>query len=48
MTYIQARLERNGISITKWIPIHLAVLGKVIDIRMNGEWSNGWTVVEII
>lgn len=43
--YKQCRLVKNGITEqTSWIPEEFAVNGKVIKIRENGVWDDGWVV----
>lgn len=47
--YRQCRLERkteNGVCCqVSWIPVPYCVKGKVLKLRSNGIWENGWEVI---
>lgn len=49
--YTQCRLEKDtptgGVwKHTAWIPSEFAKVGRLLDIEMDGEWSEGWRVTE--
>ena len=51
----QVKLERvhaelhheSGAIQTSWIEIGFAQVGRVLRLKQNGEWVNGWTVKEV-
>ena len=32
---------------TSWLPDKYAVLGKILDLKTRGAWSEGWRVIEV-
>lgn len=42
--YIQCRLQKENLQTVSWIPERFAVLDKIIKIKRNEEWDNGWKV----
>lgn len=45
--YRQCALERGNTYRISWIPARFAVVGKVLKLRDNGVWDNGWTVTSV-
>ncbi len=47
----QCKMERQNKDSTSvivaWIPEKFAVKGKLIDLKENGEWDRGFTVVSV-
>ncbi len=43
----QCRLERNGSTQVAYIDAALATPGRVLDIREQGVWQEGWRVQEV-
>lgn len=43
--YVQCLLVKSNRSQTSWIPAQFAKLGKVLKLRLDGVWNNGWKVV---
>lgn len=46
-TYTQCQLKKGNLRTVVWIPLEFAVLGKVLKIRDENTWDNGWIVDEI-
>lgn len=50
ITSCQCKLRKviNGFEIfqTAWIPSSKAKIGKFLKIKINGEWQDGWEVIE--
>lgn len=47
MNYVQCRLSHiNGKREMSWIPERYAVRDKVLSIKNDGFWEDGWRVVE--
>jgi hypothetical protein len=43
---IQCNLKRvNGDREVAWVPASHAVPGKYLEIKRDGEWENGWQVI---
>ena len=45
--YRQCRLQRGSQFDQAWIPEKFAQVGRVIRVKRDGEWSDGWAVVMI-
>jgi len=43
----QCKLERNGSTYSAFIDSKHAIVGKVVDIRVDGEWQRGWIVLDV-
>jgi len=46
-TYQQCELRKNNTVITTWILSKFAEKGKIVKLKVKGEWVEGWTVVTI-
>jgi hypothetical protein len=46
-TYTQCELVKEGIDSVAWIPTKFAVVGKILRIKENGVWTDGWYVSKI-
>jgi len=44
--YRQCKLQRGCVNCTCWVPSQFAVKGKVLKIKNEGKWEDGWTVEE--
>lgn len=42
--YRQCRLQRGNAVRVSWLPAQYAVEGRVLKLRDNDVWSNGWIV----
>lgn len=48
MQHYQCKLKhKDGATDTIWVPEAWAVKGKVLKRKINGEWIDGWLVVEV-
>ena len=45
--YIQSKLVRGDTFRTAWVPVQFAIIGKSLDLKINGAWTNGWLVEEV-
>jgi hypothetical protein len=45
--YRQCEVRRGAAIRLTWIPAEYAVKGRVLRLRDNGEWSDGWVVREV-
>ncbi|AFU87968.1 hypothetical protein CcrColossus_gp098 [Caulobacter phage CcrColossus] len=45
-TMTQCRLERNGAVQVAWIESKFAKPTKVVKIKVDGEWEDGWVVAK--
>lgn len=45
--YRQCALEHGRFSMVSWIPKKFAVAGKVLRLRRNGAWEDGWRVTHV-
>jgi hypothetical protein len=45
-TVKQCTLERNGARQVSWIPSERAIQDGLVDLKEDGKWSRGWTVLE--
>lgn len=46
--YRQCELHRaDDERTTSWLPEKFAVMGKILRLRIVGEWSDGWRVVKV-
>ena len=45
--YRQCEVRRGPAFRLTWIPASFAVNGKMLNLRDNGEWSDGWVVTEV-
>lgn len=46
-TYKQCKLIRGNTEQVSWIPSNLAMKGKTIGFKEEGEWSEGWVVSSV-
>jgi len=46
-SYIQCTMERKGITEVAWIPSSFAKEGKIIKLKQNEIWVDGWKVKEV-
>ena len=44
-TYTQCYMKKKLTSRVGWIPTEFAKKNDVVDLKLNGKWSKGWTVV---
>ncbi len=47
MNYKQCKLVRGSQERVTWLPEKFANKGKVLRLRDDGEWTDGWKVVEV-
>lgn len=45
--YKQCKLKRNSTYQTVYLPIEFAVLNKLLKLKNNNVWDNGWKVIEV-
>ena len=45
--YCQCLLEKNGDLLTTWIPKKFAVVDKILKIKNDDGWDNGWKVIKV-
>ena len=45
MNYTQCHIQKNNKNDVAWIPSKFAVIGKIIKIKFDGLWNNGWKVI---
>ncbi len=45
--YQQCRLQRVTELMTTWIPTRFAKKDKILKVKVNGEWVDGWLVDEV-
>ena len=43
--YKQCLLHRKGKIMVTWLPLKFAKKNKVLELKNNGKWTDGWTVV---
>lgn len=43
----QCKLQNGNKISYSWIPKKFAVKGKYLKLKENGEWSDGWQVIEV-
>lgn len=46
-TYFQCSLKRKTGTLVSFIPENFAVLGKIVKLKDDGKWTNGWKVEAI-
>ena len=46
-THTQCELQRESTKQVSWIPTGKAVVGKIVDLKENDEWSKGWKVISL-
>lgn len=44
MNFCQCLMSKNNLFQTSWIPERFAKVGKILKLRENGVWDNGWKV----
>lgn len=47
MMYIQCKLQKENRYQVSWIPEKFAVLNKILKLKENEIWEDGWKVIEI-
>ena len=45
--YRQCKMQKKNSYQVSYIPEEFAVMNKVIKLRENGEWDDGWVVIEV-
>jgi len=45
--YTQCKLQKGNEFTYSWIPKKFAVKNKYLKLKDNGEWADGWQVIEI-
>ena len=45
--YKQCLLKRKNTYRVGWIPVDKAVKGKLLKLKLDDKWSNGWEVVQL-
>jgi hypothetical protein len=43
----QCKLRKGNQLMWSWLPSKYAKVGKVLDLKDDGEWERGWTVEEV-
>lgn len=43
--YQQCLLYKGNTAMVSWIPTEFAKKGKVVKLKVNGEWDDGWFVM---
>lgn len=43
----QCTLVRENAQLVSWIPEKFATIGKMLKLKDNGEWSDGWEVTAV-
>jgi hypothetical protein len=46
-TYFQCKLVKGNKHTTSWIPKIFAHTGLYLQLKMNGEWEDGWLVISV-
>ncbi len=46
-TYRQCVLVKDGVQQVAWIPAQFAIYRNVIQLKADGQWSDGWMVWEV-
>lgn len=46
-SYRQCLLKRKTTYRVGWIPVDKAVKGKLLKLKLDDKWSNGWEVMQI-
>jgi len=46
-TYTQCKIVKDKKCQIAWIPSTYAVINKIIKIKVNGSWENGWKVIDV-
>jgi hypothetical protein len=44
-TYTQCYLIKGERSQVAWIPSEFAIIEKIIKIKIDGEWDDGWKII---
>ena len=47
MNYCQCELMKENTRQVSWIPEKFAKLGKILKLKENGEWIDGWKVISV-
>lgn len=45
--YAQCILTKGTKKTTSWLPMKFAKTGKVLKLKDDGTWDDGWTVTEV-
>ena len=45
--YCQCKMKRNSEGRVGWIPLEFAKVGRVLKLKINNKWQNGWTVKSV-
>jgi hypothetical protein len=45
--YRQCKLQKDNVIDVAFIPAALAKVGRNLRIKINGEWQDGWQVMEV-
>lgn len=43
--YQQCILHKGGTMMVSWLPTKFAHKNRIVELKINGEWDNGWKVV---
>ena len=46
-SFTQCHLIREGVEHDAWVESRFAVLNKVLKVRFDGEWEDGWVVTSV-
>lgn len=47
MKYVQCSLQRENTHLVSWIPKKFAVPSKILKLKNNNVWEDGWKVISI-
>ena len=47
MNYTQCKINKKYKFDIAWIPSKFATIGKIIKIKIDGIWNNGWSVIDV-
>lgn len=45
MTYTQCQLSKGNVTQTSWIPSGFSIIGRIVALRDDGVWDDGWKIV---
>lgn len=47
MAYVQCELRKEGRVEVSYIPQKFAQTGRILELKNNGTWENGWVVASV-
>lgn len=47
MNYTQCKINKKDKFDIAWIPSKFANIGRIIKIKIDGIWNNGWSVIDV-